>query len=117
MKSVQEIFARILEASKQKKDLQRNYRDALVNLVEYKNVNDELKNLQIKKKQIENAIKSQLSGDIEKMEQLDASLKDDYQLLSDVALSRLIQGEAVAVTDESNNNYEPIFSVKFKKSA
>lgn len=117
MKSVQEIFIRILEASKQKKELQRNYRDALVNLVEYKNVNDEIKNLQIKKKQIENAVQSQLSGDFEKMEQLDSSLRDDAQLMSDVALSRMIQGEAVVVTDEANNPYEPIFNVKFKKAA
>lgn len=117
MKNLQEIFARIIEANKQKRDLKRNYRDALVNLVEYKNVNDEIKNLQIKKKQIENAIQSQLSGDFERLEQIESGLKDDAQLLSDVALSRLIQGEAVVLVDESNNNYEPIFNVKFKKSA
>ncbi len=36
-------------------------------------------------------------------------------LLSDIALNYVLNGEEIAITDQKENKYEPLFSVKFKR--
>ncbi len=43
-------------------------------------------------------------------------LKTDMEMLSDLALNDLMAGKTVEVVDKNNQKYEPLFSVKFKKS-
>ena len=42
--------------------------------------------------------------------------KNDIELMSDMALNKLVSGETVEVVDEAGDKYEPLFTVKFKKS-
>lgn len=115
MADIQEIFNRILETKKKQKDIKSAYRDALASSEEYKTIEDKLKELRARKKQIENSIKQDFSGEFQKLDDFKVDLESDNTMLSDAAFSKLVKGETVAVIDEYNNNYEPLFTVKFKK--
>jgi predicted nuclease with TOPRIM domain len=115
MQNIQEIFDRVQETSREKKNLQAAYRDALENTSEYLETVEELKTLKERKKQMENAVKAQMDEDFKKIERLQQSIVNDKQLLSDVALTTLIKGEPVNVTGPGDVEYEPLFTVRFKK--
>lgn len=116
MTNIQEIFSRINETKKKQKDLRTAYKDALDTSLEYKEINDKLKTLREKKKQIEGSIKQQFSSELTKLDDYAIDLASDAELLSDAALTTLMKGETVQVTDEYENKYEPSFNVKFKKA-
>ena len=61
-------------------------------------------------------IKEDQMADFQKLDAYKMHVKNDMELLSDMALNKLVSGETVEVVDEAGDKYEPLFSVKFKKS-
>ncbi|MBL7058028.1 hypothetical protein ISS03_01705 [Patescibacteria group bacterium] len=116
MSKLQEVFNRITETQMETKRLKKMYRDALDNSAEYKQVGDTLTKSRERKKQIEETIKEDFSSEFSKLDTLKLDLQNDMMLLSDIALTKLVKGEKVEVTDKNNEAYEPLFSVKFKKA-
>ncbi len=116
MQNIQEVFLRIQENKKKLKDLKSSYKEALESAVGYKDVVDQLKTLREKKKQIETMVKQDFSNEFTQMEDLQIDIQSDQEVLSDIALSQVMQGQTVSVKDEYENDYEPIFAVKFKKT-
>lgn len=116
MADVQEIFDRIKKTKKEQRVIMEVYRDALANSYKYQNTVEDLKVLKEKKKQIEEGVKDDLKTEFVKLDKLKKSVEDDNQLLSDAALTGLVKGEEVEIFDENENQYLPIFSVKFKKA-
>jgi predicted nuclease with TOPRIM domain len=116
MSNLQEVFSRIRETRKEQKKLKDAYRDALSNSTEYRQVSDDLKDLKNKKKQIEADTKAQFSSEFTRLDDLKIDLESDAEMLSDIALTQLMKGETVKVKDEYEAEYEPVFSVKFKKA-
>ena len=57
----------------------------------------------------------ELGKDADRIEVLKRDIQQDQEALRDIALSTLMNGDTVKVVDQDNNEYEPIFSVKFKK--
>ena len=116
MSKMQEIFDRIQNSKKEQKKIKNMYKQALDNSEEYQKINEELKKLRERKKQIENQIKEEFAQELEELEKLKKSISDDQQLLSDVALNKVTKGENVEVKDENSDQYEPIFTVKFRRA-
>lgn len=116
MSKLQEVFNRIQESKKEQKKIKDMYRDALLNSQEYQNAVEELKTLREKKKEIENNIQLDFSSEFDKLDTLKLDIENDMMLLSDAALTQLMKGETVEITDQYENKYEPVFSVKFKKA-
>lgn len=116
MQDIQEIFNRVNEIKKEQKKIKNAYREALSGSSEYQEISEKLKTQRERKKQIENSIKRDFSSEWSKLEDFKIDLESEFTLLSDAALTKLMKGETVAVTDEYNNTYEPVFSVKFKKA-
>jgi len=116
MQDLQEVFNRIKESQKKQKDINSIYKDALEGSQSYQETNDKLKALREKKKSIEGSIRSDFGSEFTKLEGIKMDLKTDKELMSDIAMSQLMKGQTVEVKDEYENDYEPIFSVKFKKS-
>ena len=77
---------------------------------------DKLKTLRETKKQLEQGVRQQFSGELDKLAAYAIDLKADAELLSDAAMTRLMKGERVEVQDEYHNVYDPVITVKFKKS-
>ena len=116
MQDLQQIFNHIQEIKKKQKDIKTAYRDALSVSEEYKNLTDKSKELRARKKQIEESIKGDFSSEFQQLDDFKIDLESDFTMLSDAAMTKLMKGETVTVTDEYNNNYEPLFTVKFKKA-
>ena len=117
MQNIQEIFNRIQKIKKEQKNIKDAYKDALATSQEYEEIKDKMKTLHERKKQIENTTKEQFSSEFTKLEDLKIDLESDNELLTDIAISKMMKGETVEITDENGNEYEPKFKVNFKKIA
>ena len=115
MQDIQEIFNRIQESKKEQRDIRKMYKDALDGVQEYQEIQEKIKSLREKKKRIEITIKEQFGSEFTKLEDLKIDIESDTQMITDIALTKITKGETVEVTDENQNEYEPMFSVKFKK--
>lgn len=115
MANLEEVFNRIKDAKREQREIRVSYKDALVTSQRYQDIADELTTLKEKKKKVEEDIKSQFTSEFTKLEGLKLDIQTDTVLLSDIALNHLMKGETVKITDEYKNDYDPIFTVKFKK--
>lgn len=115
MEDVQDIFNRLKASQKEQRLLKSVYRDALQSSGEYKQVMEKLEALKAEKKKIEEKIKDEFSPEFTQLEGLKANIDADKEMLSDIALNQLVKGATVAVIDEHDNKYEPVFAVRFKK--
>ncbi len=115
MKDLQEVFNKIKDLKKQQKEISTMYRDQLESMQEYQEVKDKLEELKARKKQLENEAWNEV-GTKEEFETIKLDIKQDKEMLADLAISSLMKGETVKLTDENDNEYEPIFSVRFKKT-
>ena len=113
--NLQEVFKRIQEKKKEQSELKKMYRDALSINGEYQEVLEELEALKLKKKKIEAGVQSDFKEEFDKLEGLKLNIAGDNQMLSDLALTKLTSGETVKIVDDNKTEYEPIFTVKFKK--
>jgi len=116
MKDLQEVFLRLQEAKKKQKEIRSAYKEALAANTGYKDLTEQLNTLRAKKKQVEIMVKEQFSSEFTKLDDLKIDIESDMQMLADIALSQMVKGETVEVTDQYENKYEPLFTVKFKKA-
>jgi hypothetical protein len=116
MSKLQEVFDRINESKKEQKELKKMYRDALSHSQEHQMILEEAKTIRDKKKEIESKIKADFNSEFDKMDTLKLDIENDMMLLSDAALTQMMDGKTVEIQDEYDNKYEPIFSVRFKKT-
>lgn len=116
MNDLQEVFNRIRETRNKAKEIRKMYKDSLIANQEYQEVTEKLDNLKLRKKQIETDIKTDQMADFQRLDAYNMNVKNDIELMSDMALNKLVSGETVEVIDEANNKYEPLFTVKFKKA-
>lgn len=116
MQQLQEVFNRIQENKKKKKDLETAYRDALAGSLEYKEIKEKMETLRARKKEIEVTIKDQFSGELTKIDDLKIDIASDAEMLTDIAMTQLVKGETVEVKDAYENTYQPVFKVSFKKA-
>lgn len=110
-----DVFKRIQDKKREQKDLKTIYRDALAVNGEYQQVLEEMEALKVKKKKILMAVQADFKEEFDKLEGLKLNIAGDNQLLSDLAMAQLTSGEPVKIVDENKVEYEPIFSVRFKK--
>lgn len=116
MPDLKEVLQRIRETKSEKKKLNEVFRDVLAQSKPYQEVLDEMKALKAKKLQLETAIRSDFTQELEKAERLTLGIQTDMQLLTDMALTMMMKGETVEVVDENDVKYEPVFKVTFKKA-
>jgi len=115
MQNINEIFNRINEIKKEQKKIRDMYKDALSHSAEYQDALAEWNKIKENKKQIETNIKTDFSGEIDRMDRLKQEMTDSQQMLCDIAITQYSQGQSIEIKDDYNNTYEPVFSVKFKK--
>jgi predicted nuclease with TOPRIM domain len=115
MVNIQDVFNRIQEKRKESRSIKMLYRDALEASGEYREILEKLEQLKARKKQLEGVAWSEV-GSKDKFELMKLDLKQDKEMLTDLALSTLMKGETVKVVDPDNNEYEPKFSVSFIKA-
>jgi len=115
MKEAQEVWSRIKEKQTAQKTLKDIHRSVLANSQEYQLVLEELKVLKEKKKKVQSSLESDLKEEFQKIDEIKSDIASDREMLSNIALSQLLKGEKVELSDEHNNKYGPVFSVRFEK--
>ncbi len=115
MANLQTIFDRMQETKKEQSELKKSYRESLANSKSYQDVVEELTKLRDKKKKIEGAIKDDFKSEFSRLEQIKLDLESDKEIMSDLAMNQLVKGESIKIIDQYENQYEPVFNVKFKK--
>jgi predicted nuclease with TOPRIM domain len=116
MQDIQEIFRHIQEMKRTQRSIRKEYADVLTQEAEYQTIVEEMKRLRERKKQIETKAQEAMGKRFEEFEELQDEIGTNQEMLSDVAMTTLMSGQTVAVTDEFENKYDPVFSVKFKKA-
>ena len=114
-RTVQEVFIAIQEKKKTQREVRRMYTDAIESSGEYRELTEKMEKLRERKKQLEAAAWIE-AGSKDKYETTKLDIKSDRKMLSDLAISQLMSGETVKVVDADNHEYEPRFSVSFKKA-
>ncbi len=117
MSKIQEVFNRIQETKKEQKNIKSMYRDSLVNSESYQKTVESLRELREKKKKIESDISDDFRKEFDKLDTFKADLVNDSQILSDLAINKVSRGEKIEIMDQNNTQYDPIFSVRFKKQS
>ena len=115
MAQLQLIFDRVLKAKQEQKELKAMYKDALSNSSAYQRALENNNLTKEEKKKIETGIKEEFAAEFDKLEVIKNEIETDTQLMSDIALSQVAKGEKIEIKDQYENQYEPIFKVKFKK--
>lgn len=116
MQDLKAVMQRIKEKKQEKKNVHTVYKDVLAQSKAYQELLEEWNTLKAKKLQLENTLRAQCQKELEEVERLALDIKTDVQVLSDMALTMLMKGETVEVTDENDVKYEPIIKVTFKKT-
>jgi hypothetical protein len=116
MKNIQEIYERIEETKREQRSIKQMYKDTLDASQDYQEILDKIKKLKQQKAEIEESAKTDLGKEWEKLDLIKLHIREDKELLTDIAISTLMKGETVKVTDKNQEEYEPVFSVRFKKT-
>jgi len=115
-RQLQLIYDEVLEKKQSEKELKEMYKDALRNADKYSELGQKIEELRNKRKAIELKIQSQLGRSWETLLDIKSELDGKKVMLTDVALRDLMDGKTVEVVDDFGNVYEPVWSVKLKKS-
>ena len=51
----------------------------------------------------------------DELERLKAKAAELDQMVTDIAMTTIMEGKTVALKDEYNNSYEPVYKITFKK--
>lgn len=114
-KQLQLIYDEIADKKQTKKELQEMYKDALESADNYSELNEKIKELRDEQKAIKERVQLQLGRAWEQLEDIKFEMDADKIRMTDVALNDLMKGVTVSVKDQYENEYEPIWSVRFKK--
>ena len=52
---------------------------------------------------------------MDKLYSIKTDIESEKEILNQAALTKILKGENIEITDEYNNKYEPIFNIRFKK--
>ena len=115
MRDIQEVYNELLEIKKGQKEIKREYKDALLSANEYEETVEKLTELREKKKQIETTVQGRLGARWDELERLKAKAAELDQMVTDIAMTTIMEGKTVALKDEYNNSYEPVYKITFKK--
>jgi septal ring factor EnvC (AmiA/AmiB activator) len=115
MKDIQEIFNQIKDIKKEQKDIRSEYKDMLAQADDYEVIIDKATELREKKKQIESIVQQKMGLRWQRMEDLKIEKEKLDEMISDIAISSVAEGKPISITDEYQNEYEPVYKVVFKK--
>lgn len=114
-KQLQLIHDEFLERKQTIKEIKREYRDFLSNDEKYQETKLKLDGIRETKKSIEIGAQGLMGKRWEELEEAKGEVEAMKETMTDVALTNLMDGKTVAVKDSQDNEYEPVWSVKFKK--
>ena len=115
MRDIQEIWSEIEKLKIEQKEIRKDYKETLEGTDNYEKTVEEAKILREKKKQIETMAQNRMGSRWDDYEKLKARQAELDQMVTDIAMSTLMEGRTVSIKDEFDNPYEPVYKITFKK--
>ena len=115
MPKLEEVYKRLQENKKEKREIGKMLKDDLANTERYREIIEEMKTLREEKKGIEDQVKAESSKEMDRFDELKIDIDTDTELLADIALNMYVKEELVEIIDEYENAWYPHFKVNFKK--
>lgn len=115
MQDIQEVFNELREVKKEMKEIRDEYKDTLSQDADYQEIVEKMNDLREIKKQHELSAQGDMGMRWERMEELKSEVKKLQEMISDISISTMMNGETVEVRDEYDSLYEPTYNVNFKK--
>jgi hypothetical protein len=115
MKNIQEVFNEIQDLKRKCKEIGREYHDVLFQADGYEDLKEEMGKLRDKKKLIETGVQAEMKSQYEELEKIKTEIGNLEQMLTDIAMSTLMKGENINITDQYDAKYEPIYKIAFKR--
>lgn len=115
MQTIQEIFNQIQELKEEQKIIRLEYKDALGNANEYEETVEKNKEFREKKKQIEAVTQNRMGLRYKRFEEVKSKISELDEMLTDIAMTTLMDGKTIEIKDKHENEYEPVYKVSFKK--
>ncbi|OGL95888.1 hypothetical protein A2348_00565 [Candidatus Uhrbacteria bacterium RIFOXYB12_FULL_58_10] len=112
---LQELHNDLRGKKDERKKLKQAIKDELKHHSRYAEVIDEAGTLREEKKSIEAQVRESVPQDAARLADLDAEIKADEELMSDLAMGLILKNESVELRDEYENRYLPLLKVIFKK--
>lgn len=115
MKDVQEVFSEFQNIKKEMKEIRKEFKDILAQDAEYQTIVEKSNEVREMKRQHELGAQRDMGSRWERMEELKGEVKALQEMISDISLSTMMDGETVEVRDEYDALYEPVYTVSFRK--
>jgi queuine/archaeosine tRNA-ribosyltransferase len=115
MRDIQEIFDEIQTLKVEQKEIRNEYKDTLKNANEYEETVEKATELREKKKQIEAVVQGRMGLRYQRFEEVKDKIAELQEMLTDVAMTNLMDGKPIALKDKHDNEYEPVYKITFKK--
>ena len=115
MRDIQEIFNEIESLKIEQKEIRAEYKDALDNKDNCEETVEEAKALREKKKQMESIVQGELGLRYQRFEEIKTKIAELQEMLTDIAMTNLMDGKTVSIKDKHDNEYEPVYKITFKK--
>ncbi|MDA3814746.1 MAG: hypothetical protein PF549_00055 [Patescibacteria group bacterium] len=112
---MEEVFEKIQEQKEIRKEITKEYKESLVMKDGYEELTEELKTLRDKKKTMENIVQAEMGNRWEELEKAKEEIKTYEQILTDIAMTSLMDGKNINLKDRNNAEYEPTYKITFKK--
>lgn len=112
---MQEVFDQIQDHKQTRKEIGREYRDTLSQSNGYMDLKEEIKKLREKKKSMETGIQAEMGLRYEELEKAKIKIEELEEMLTDIAMTTLMNGENINIKDKNNVEYEPSYKITFKK--
>lgn len=114
-RQIQMIFNGFIDLKLEKNDLEKQIKDALISHQTYESLKMSCDEANQQMKVLKDSIDDEYSSEKDKIDILKLDIENEEMLMSDAALNQLVKGKSISVKDKNDNEYEPIFKVKFKK--
>ena len=109
------LFENIQKNKLEKKKISEIIKEALQNSTALSQLNEQYQEIKKKITLAKKAIIEEYQAEADKIDDINAELENDKMVLTDVTLSMMMNGELINITDSKGIEWEPIFSVKYKK--
>lgn len=110
------VFKETIKLKRDAREIKAAFKEALERTPTYRSVTEDIAALREKKKKIEEQVKSEFAKEIDKLEDIKLDISEHQMMTTDLALNKFLKGETVEIVDEYGCVYEPVFTVKFKKT-
>ncbi len=115
MSALQETFERVEKKKDEQRKIRAQIKEAQDGSQSYKRIKEEGQALKARKQKVEQELHNEFFSEYERLDKLARDIKDDLQMLSDLALTCIAKGQTVEVKGQDDVDYAPLFSVRFKK--